>query len=166
MEGAAIAALGTAAAAVIVALGSAAVYFYRTRAGEGRKTEKTAVGQWREVADAQQKQIGRQDGHIREMTEALEELIGEHTDCQVDLAALYGELRRIHDHAVRVTRCCRELGRDPGEPPEMPPRPPRPDREASEFKKRTLAQKTQNLQQLSGVIPPIPSTPPPGEKQP
>jgi hypothetical protein len=118
-----------------------------------QESERSAIEQYREVADRQQKQIERQDAHIQRMQDAVDCLTDEHTHCQVSLTALYGVLDRLYDYAVRVAHCCRRLGEDPGEPPPLPPRPERPARDA-EYERRQIAQTTQNLQKLSGVQPP------------
>lgn len=121
-----------------------------------QERDRTALGQYREVADRQQRQIERQDALIEEFSEKVRSLTDDHAACQVELAEQYGHLVLMHSFAKRVAACCRDLGRDPGDLPPLPERPKRHDREREEFEQRTLAQKTKNVQQLSGIIPPPP----------
>lgn len=150
-----------AVAAVLAGLGAAAttlvtllIAFLSARHKNRQEADRTALEQYREVADRLQRQVERLDGHVRDLTDAFGELSEEHASCQVEMAGLYGELVRLHDFARRVAGVCRRLGDDPGEPPPLPPRPERPDRSAAEHRRRTLAQTSQNLHALSGVIPP------------
>ena len=154
-----LAGVGGAATAVITVF----IAYANARHKNRIEADNAALSQYREAVDLQQRQIERLDAHLRSLTEAFGKLSDEHGDCQVEMAALYGELVRLHDYARRVRDTCRRLGEDPGPPPELPERPERPDRNAAEFQRRTLQQTTQSLQNLSGVIPPPID---PGKQQP
>lgn len=155
MEGGAIAGWISSAAVLIAAITAAYKVWNRVR----QDRDTSTIGQYVVIVDRQQKQIEQQEIHVGELSLAVEQLTEEHTTCRIELTELYGEMTRMHDFAVRVAACCHHLPNPPGEPPPMPPRPARPDPAGDEFRQRTLAQTTQNLHELSGLIPPPPRSP-------
>ena len=149
---------------VVGALAAALALLLRTRGRETRQNERSAVAQWREIADDRQRQVERQQALIDEFLEKIETFERRHGRCEVRVAQQYGFMVLIYDHAKRCGSCLRERGQDPGELPPLP-EPPEPyDEDRAEFERRTLRQKVQSVQQLSGVVPPPPPLPPAGGK--
>ena len=153
--------LGALIAGVITPVVTAIILYQNARHRRSKETDADSLLHLRAAADLQQRQIERLDAHVGEMQSAIDQLADEHSNCRVEIEALYGEYVRLHDYARRVTETLRKLGGDPGDLPPLAERPDRPDRdEAIEHRRRTLAQNTENLSKLSGAVPPPPPLPP------
>jgi uncharacterized membrane-anchored protein YhcB (DUF1043 family) len=148
----------TTIAGLITGLGVLVSGVIGARHKNSQERDRSALAQYREVADRLQRQVETLQAHVVDQAEAVDQLTEEHTACQVELADLYGACVLLHDFAKRTAACCKRLGDDPGEVPPLPARPHRPDRAAAEFRRRSLQQNTQLLQSKH-PLPPAGGTP-------
>lgn len=136
-------------AVLVTALVTALVTFLAARRKHRQDDIDDAVKRYQKLLDLN-------TAHIVDLTDELEEVRQEHTDCQVSLEAIYV-------WAQHSDMTCKALLKKLGLESEiqLPPLPARPARrarsQASEFRQRTMAQNAQLLQQqTTGTIPPPP----------
>lgn len=145
-------------AALATALGGVIVLIWNTLHKNRQENNSAAISQLEKIADRLQKQSEQQVSHIQELGDAILQLHEEHTNCQVELSEVYGNLDRFCDFCERVATLCRNKGEDPGIPPKKIERKARPDRSAMEFRMRSLRQRTETLSEqntsISNTIPP------------
>lgn len=154
-----IAAAAAAVATVLGAAGSLVVFLWRTGHRHGRQTRRDALAHLEEVADRQERQIERLDGHVGALQKAYDRCVEQHGRGQMDLARLYGYVTLLHRHACDLAADLRECGRQVSDPPPLPEPPEWPGQASEEFEQRTLQQRTATLQQITGQIPPPPPAP-------
>lgn len=106
--------------------------------------EKTALDQWKELHGLQQDQLERLQKLVSRQEELIAELFEADTQCQVDMAHMYGWMERQNDFALRCVSGLRKHGEEVGPPPPLPPPPKRRDRR-HEFIIRQTAQESVTL---------------------
>jgi hypothetical protein len=151
-EGALITAVIVGIGGLVSALAAAAVLIFDKLHKNRQERDSTTIGQWEAVADRMQKQLDLQGVHIYEQGDAILQLHEEHSNCQIELAEVHGNLDRVCDCCERMALLLRELGKDPGNLPKRIERKPRPDKSALEFRMRSLQQRSQALNQQSSTI--------------
>lgn len=148
--------LAGALAAAAGTIGSAWMLWRRLSLKIKLDTEASALSHYEGVVahfkgevTRQQQQIDRQDVHLADLTDGLEQLRQEHAGCQSQIDSLYHWAASCHEAARRLARRARQDPDDPDVVPHLPPRPPRTDGRAEEFRERTLRHNTEAVKDLS-----------------
>ncbi len=152
-DGALITGIIIAVGGLLTAIASAAVLVFDKLHKNKQERDATTIHQWEAVADRMQRQLDLQGVHIHEQGDAILQLHEEHSNCQIELAEVHGNLDRMYDYCERMQVVLKDQGIDSGNLPKRIERKPRPDRGALEFRMRSLQQRTETLSQQSHTIP-------------
>lgn len=127
-----------------------------------QKQEENTIDQWRELYNLQQDQLNKLSMHIASQDAMINELVQADSECQVELANLYGSMQLIHSSLVQCCHALHKLGVDDFQPMPMPDRPKRRSSTAKmEFMRRHTAQDSVTLSEITEKMK---TQPLPGEK--
>ncbi len=115
-------ALGSAVTAIVASVGVVIINVIKARHDTHLAVKKSTMDDYQEIFDRQQEQLKRLERQVDEQQKAINDIHADHTDCQLEMAELYGWLVRMHDLARRQSEVLKRLGADPEAVPELPPR--------------------------------------------
>lgn len=154
--------LGAMISAVVTALGAVLYKLLRGRSAAARRDRRQKADDRDRIIDRLERHIARLEAQASEHTDAIRKLWEAESDCEIQLATLYGRLEHYHGLLVGA-------GQDPGPMPPRPERRRQPAHEAAEYAVRQAAHDSGLVRQMRENPTPLPPTrpaSPPGGSQP
>lgn len=126
------------AAAVVVSVWKQKDKSTASSARLATKERRDTIDEWRNYANYLLAQNERKDQAIKDQQEAIESILGDHSECREKIAELRAYVWYLMDALRRAFASLKALGQNPGDIPDMPT--DRHGQSDSEFKVRQAEQ--------------------------